>query len=410
MMTSGQAVVGLDVGTTKVLVLIGEVTDPHRVEVVGVGLSQSRGIKKGLVVDMDEAEAAISTALRKAEAFSGYRIIGAYVSVSGGHLASEGSRGAISLPDDHTITRQDLADVLKAAKVDELPDGREVLHLLPQGYSVDGEDGIRNPVGMRASRLEVESLVVSAASGPLHNLAMCVERAGIKVDGFVAGGLAAAHGVLNETEKQLGVLLIDIGGGTTDLTWYQEGQVRFVGALPVGGNHLTNDLSVGLGVPFSAAEEIKVRFTSAIPAAIEEDEVIDAGSFADGGMKKVSKRFAAEIVEARLVEIFELAREELDRGGFDGVLPAGVVLAGGTAQLRGIRDLAMQAFDAPVRVALPDGLMGATDSIQTPAHGVGAGLLRWATAQPDDLHGATSLHRKSSWVSRAKGLVKVFLP
>ncbi len=405
-----QVVVGLDVGTTKVSALIGEVKGPHLVEVVGVGISPSRGLKKGLVVDMEEVASTIATALRKAEAFSGYKIIGAHVSISGGHLASEAARGSISLPGDRPVSQQELSEVLSASRLEEVPDGRDVLHVLPRGYVVDGEDGIRNPVGMLASRLEVEGLVVSSSSAPLHNLARCVERAGIQIDSFVAGGLASAQGVLSDPEREMGVLLIDLGGGTTDMVWYRDGEVRYVGALPVGGNHLTNDLSVGLGVPFSAAEEIKVRFASAVPSSISEDDTIDAGSFSDGEVRRVSKRFTAEIVEARLSEIFGLVTDELEQQAFHGVLPAGVVLTGGTAQLRGIRELAQQAFNAPVRIGPPEGLSGSVDSIRTSAYATGAGLLKWALAQAEELPSVRSMRRRVGWGSRVKGLVKVFLP
>ncbi len=409
-MAGEQVVVGLDVGTTKVSALIGEVRGPHLVEVVGVGISPSRGLKKGLVMDMEEASGTIAAALRKAEAFSGFKIIGAYVSISGSHLSSETAHGSISLAGDRPVSQQELLDVLSAARLEEVPEGREVIHVLPKAYVVDGEDGVRNPIGMLASRLEVEGLVVSSASAPLHNLARCVERAGIQIDGFVAGGLASAQGVLSDTERQLGVLLIDLGGGTTDLVWYRDGEVQFVGALPVGGNHITNDLSVGLGMSFSAAEEMKARFASALPANVSEEETINAGSFSDGEVKQVSKRFMAEIVEARISEIFGLATEELERQSFNGVLPAGVVLAGGTAQLRGIRELAQQAFNAPVRIGLPEGLSGSIDSISASAYATGAGLLKWALARAEELPSARSMRRRVGWGSRVKGLVKVFLP
>ena len=409
-MSGEQVVVGLDVGTTKISALIGEVKSLHQVAVVGVGISQSKGLKKGLVVDMEETAANVTTALKKAEAFSGYKIIGAYVSVSGAHLLSEEVRGAVSMGGGRSVSQQELSEVLRAARLGEVPEGRDVLHVLPKGYVVDGEDGIRNPIGMLASRLEVEGLVVSSSSAPLRNLARCVERAGIKIDGFVAGGLASSQGVLSEPERKLGVLLMDLGGGTTDLTWYRDGVVQCVGALPIGGNHLTNDLSVGLGVPFSAAEEIKVRFASAAQDMVDEEDVIDVGAISDGSVRKVSRRFIAEIVEARLSEIFSLASGEIEKQGFRGVLPAGVVLTGGTAQLRGIRDLAAKSFDSPVRVGLPDGLSGSIDSISGSAYAAGAGLLKWAMAQTEELPAARSPRRRDGWGSRVKSFVKAFLP
>ncbi len=409
-MASEQVVVGLDVGTTKICTLIGEVRKPDLVEVVGVGISPSRGLKKGLIVDMEEAAAAIATSIRKAEAYSGYKIIGSFVAVSGGHLDSELARGSIRLPGDRPVSRQELAHVLDAARLEEVPDGRYVLHVMPRAYVVDGETGVRNPVGMLASTLEVEGLVVTSATAPLQNLAKCVERAGIQIDGFVAAGLASAHGVLRDPERQLGVLLMDLGGGTSDLVWYRDDEVQHVGSLPLGGNHLTNDLAVGLGVPFSAAEEMKVRFACAVPDNVAADEEVDVGLFSNGEQHKVSRRFVAEIVEARMSEIFSLALEDLERHGFDGVLPAGVVLTGGTAQLRGVRELAQQTFSLPVRVGPPEGLTGYIESISTSSYATGAGLLKWVLAQSDDVAGGRLMRKRVGLGSRLKDLVKVFLP
>jgi cell division protein FtsA len=409
-MADEQVVVGLDVGTSKISALIGEVKRPDLVQVVGVGISPSRGLKKGLVVDMEEAAAAIAASLRKAETFSGYRIIGAFVAVSGAHLESDMIHGAVSLPGDRTVSQQDLLEVQRAARLEDVADGRQVLHVLPRGYVVDGEDGVRNPSGMVASILEMEGLVVTSALAPIQNLIRCVDRAGIQIDGLVAAGLASAQGVLSEAEKQLGVLLMDLGGGTTDLTWFKDGEVQYVGALPLGGNHLTNDISVGLGVPFSAAEEIKVRFGHAVPGNVGEDEAIDAATFSEERARKVSRRFLAEIVEARLSETFGLAMEEMQHRGYDGVLPAGVVLTGGTAQLRGIRELAQQTFRAPVRLGLPEGLAGSIDSISTSSYATGAGLLKWVLAQSDEAGGGRSMRRRVGWGGRLKGLAKAFLP
>jgi len=409
-MAGEQIVVGLDVGTSKVSALIGEVKRANLVQVVGVGISPSHGIKKGMVMDMEEAAAAIAASLRKAETFSGYKIIGAFVAVSGAHLDSDVIHGAHSLPGDRPVSRQDLLGVQRAAGLEDVADGRHVLHVLPRGYVVDGEDGVQNPTGMVASNLEMEGLVVTSPLAPIQNLAHCVDRAGIQIDGFVAAGLASAQGVLNDAEEQLGVLLMDLGGGTTDLAWFKDGMVQFAGALPLGGNHLTNDISVGLGVPFSAAEEMKVRFGHALPGNINDDETIDAESFTEGQVRKVSRRFMAEIVEARLSELFGLAMEEMGRRGYDGVLPAGVVLTGGTAQLRGIRELAQQTFRVPVRLGLPEGLAGSIDSISSPAYATGAGLLKWVLAQSDEVGTGRSMRRRVGWGGRLRGLAKAFLP
>ena len=409
-MADEQIVVGLDIGTTKVVALIGEVSRPHQVQVVGHGIVPSRGLRKGLVVDMDEAVEAITSSLKKAESFSGYRIMGAFVAVSGAHLDSELVMGSLGLSGDRPVTRDEAMMVLDSARPNPMTGGRHLLHLLPRGYTVDGENGIRNPVGMLASRLEVEGVAVSSAVAPLQNLMRCIDATTIKVDSFVCAGMASAQGVLSEPERQLGVLLMDIGGGTTDLAWFRKGEVQFAGALPIGGNHITNDLAVGLGVPFSAAEEIKRRYAGAVPGNVTDDETVDAGSFGDGQSRKVSRRFIAEIVEARVLEIFSMAMMGLENRGYDGVLPAGVVLTGGSAQLRGIRELAQQYFRTPVRIGSPEGLAGAIDSINNPAYATAAGLLKWANVQGDELPAARSLRKQMGVGSRIRGLFKAFLP
>lgn len=409
-MADEQIVVGLDIGTTKVVALIGEVSRPHLVQVVGHGIVPSRGLRKGLVVDMDEAVEAITSSLKKAESFSGYRIMGAFVAVSGAHLDSEVVTGSLDLSGDRPVTREEALMVLDNARPNPMSGGRQLLHLLPRGYTVDGENGIRNPVGMLASCLEVEGVAVSSAVAPLQNLTRCIDATTIKVDNFVCAGMASAQGVLSEPERQLGVLLMDIGGGTTDLAWFRKGEVQFAGALPIGGNHITNDLAVGLGVPFSAAEEIKRRFASAVPGNVTDDETVDAGAFGDGQTRKVSRRFMAEIVEARVSEIFSMAMWGLENRGYDGVLPAGVVLTGGSAQLRGIRELAQQYFKTPVRIGSPEGLAGAIDSINSPAYSTAAGLLKWAHVQGDELPVARPLRKRMGVGARMRGLFKAFLP
>lgn len=408
-MVGARVIVGLDIGTTKVCTLIAEVKGPDQIQVVGVGVFPSRGLRKGVVVDMDDASEAIASSLKKAEVFSGYKIVGAFVAVSGAHLESECVSGGLSLAGDRPVSRQDLGEVLNLVNPARAA-GRRVLHVIPRGYTIDGENGIRNPIGMLGTRLEVEGLVVSSGAAPLQNLARCVESTGIQVDGFVSAGVASTHAVLSDTEKRLGVLLLDMGGGTTDLIWFQGGEARFVGALPLGGYHLTNDISVGLGVPFSAAEEMKTRFASAVPAAVQAEETIDVGSVSRNDGHPVSRRYMSEIVEARVSEIFDLAMEELRERELEGVPPAGVVLTGGTAQLRGIRELAQQAFDAQARVGHPEGLVGLTDSISSPAYATAAGLLRWVLAQSEDLSGARSMRRHVGVGARLKGLVKAFLP
>ena len=403
-------VVGLDVGTTKICTLIGEVQGDE-VQVVGVGISPSRGIRKGIVVDMNEAAAAIATSIKKAETFSGYKIVGAYVGVSGGRIESQLVRGRLPLSDRRPISKQDLAEVLDRANPNEIPEGRRVLHLLPKAYVVDGEEGVHNPLGMVASVIEVEGLLVTAGEAPIENLERCVERAGIQIDGLVAAGLASAQAVLTDVEKQLGVLLIDFGGGSTDLVWISGKDAQFVGTLPFGGNHITNDLSMVLGVPFAGAEELKLAVGCANPDEVPGDEMVDVGAFSDGEEKQVSRRLMAEVVEARVSEILELTLEELKKGGFDGVLPAGVVLTGAGAQLRGLRESIQEFFKVPARAGDPDGLAGGADSVVSPVYSTSVGLLKWVLAQPGDLVSGRPLNRGGvGFWGRISGLFRAFLP
>ena len=408
-MARAQVVVGLDIGTAKVCTLIGEVKG-SLVQVVGVGVAPSRGIRRGIVVDMEDAAAAIASSLRKAETFSGYKIVGAYVAVSGAHLECEPVHGQITLSRERAVSRQDLADVLGVARPEDVPEGRRTLHVLPKGYVVDGEDGINNPLGMLASTLEVEGLRVTAGSAPLLNLARCVERAGIKIDGFVSAGLASAYAALSESERQLGVLLVDIGGGTTDLVWIREDAVQYVGAVPFGGNHVTNDLSMVLGLPFAAAEELKVQFASAAPGSVPGDEMVDVGAYSDAEMQEIPRRLMAEVAEARLSELLSMGEDELRAGGFDRVLPAGVVLTGGSAQLRGMREMVQDVFGVPARIGQPEGLDGPVDSVVSPVYSTGVGLLKWVLAQPGDLASSRPARRNTSLAGRLKGMIRAFLP
>jgi cell division protein FtsA len=387
-----RVVVGLDVGTTKICTLIGEIQD-DRVQVVGIGVTPSRGIRKGIVVDMDEAAAAISTSIKKAETFSGYKIVGAYLAVSGSHISSQLVRGRLSLSGKRPISKQDVAEVLDRARPSALPEGRRMLHLLPKAYVVDGEEGVHNPLGMLASILEVEGLLVTASEAPLQNLAWCVERAGIKIDDFVCAGLASAQAALSDVERQLGALLIDFGAGSTDFVWVAGQDVQSVGALPFGGNHITNDLSMVLGLPFAAAEELKAAFASATPAHVAGDEMVDVGSLSDGEEKSVPRRLIAEVVEARVAEMLELLLEDLKEGGFDGVLPAGVVLTGAGAHLRGLRETVQDFFKVPARAGDPEGLAAAADPVVNPAYSTVFGLLRWVSAQPGDLASSRPVSR-----------------
>lgn len=384
-MSRERIVVGIDVGTTKVCTLIAEVTEDGQLEVIGAGIAPSRGLKKGIIVNVDEAVESIETSVRKAEQQSGFRIVSAFVGIAGAHISTVNSDGVVAVKrHDGLVAPEDVNRALEAARVISIPADREIIHALPRHFVVDGQEGIKNPTGMLGHRLEVHTTIVAGASTSIHNLRRCIDRVGIGVDGLVLQPLAAGEAALTEAEKELGVVLLDIGGGTTDVGVFTEGSLAFAAVLPIGGNHVSNDIAVGLRTPLAAAEEIKLRYGFAIAEELGEDRTIDVASFDRGEGKPVSRRHLAEIIEERLTETFELVREQLRRGGYEQDLPAGVVLAGGTAQLGGIRRLASRCLGGPVRIGTPTGIYGLVDTISSPAYAASVGLLKYGMEQLDE--------------------------
>ncbi len=380
-MSNDRIVVGVDVGTTKVAALIAEVSEDDHLEVIGVGIVPSRGMKKGVVVNPEEVVESIVSAVQKSEQQSGFKIVSAFVGISGGHISTQTSQGVVAVRHpERQISPDDVQRALEAARVVTVPADREIVHVLPRHYVVDGQDGIKNPVGMLGHRIEVQTTIVSGAMTSVNNLVRCVERAGLGIDSLVLQPVAAAEAALTEAEREIGVTLVDIGAGTTDIGVFVEGALVFAAVLPVGGFQVSNDLAVGLRTPFAAAEEIKVRHGYALPELLEDDRMIDVSSFDTGDGRPVSRRQVSEIIEPRLEETFELVQEQLERADIRG-LPAGVVLCGGTSQLGGIRRLAAEVFHAPVRVGSPTGIYGLTDQISSPAYATSVGLLKWGLEQ-----------------------------
>ncbi|MCC6174647.1 MAG: cell division protein FtsA [Chloroflexi bacterium] len=408
-MARERIVVGIDVGTTKVCTLIAAVSAEDQLEIIGAGITPSRGMRRGVVVDVDDAVQAIGASVQKAEQQSGFKIMSAYVGISGAHVSSTNSHGVVAVRRaDNVITADDIDRALEAAKVVNLPQDREVIHVVPRHFVIDGQEGINNPAGMLGRRLEVETTVVTGAQTAIHNLTRCIEQVNVGIDELVVQPIAAGEAVLTTAEKDMGVALIDLGGGTTDAGVFIDGSVAYVSSIPVGGNHISNDIAVGLRTPFLAADELKIRHGYAISEAIEEDRTIDIASYDAGDGGPVSRRALAEIIEARLDETFELVRDSLERGGFEigrsgreGGLSAGVVLVGGTAQLQGIRRLASEVFSTPVRIGTPTGMFGLVESISNPAFATSVGLLKWGLTQADEfggVHGDGVVGRLREWL------------
>lgn len=378
-MTAERIVVGLDVGTTKVVALVAEVGSDDRVRVIGVGFEPSQGMNKGTVVDVAAATEAVRAAKLQAERTSGYELGRAYVSVAGKHILSINSRGVTGLnPSRGVVEQDDIEKALEAARAVALPHNREVLHVIPRTYVVDGQEGIHNPLGQHAYRLEVEAHIITAASSSLRNLEKCVNDAGLAVDRFVLNPLASAETVLTQQERESGCVVIDIGGGTTDLAVYIEDTVWHTAVIEVGGHHITNDIAHVLHLPLNEAERIKIDDGNAVPGTVDTDKIITVQPFGEDMPTQVLASDLSMIIEARVDEIFTLVMQELKRSGYDGLLPAGVVLTGGTSSLKNIRHSAANVLNLPARVGAPSRITGLTDKLTRPMHSTGVGLLHFA--------------------------------
>jgi cell division protein FtsA len=400
--------VGLDVGTTKICALVGETDEFGGLRILGVGLEPARGMRKGVVVNVEEASNAIANAVEKAQRSAGYEIGAAFVSLAGSHISSVNSRGVAGVGGaSHGIDQDDIERALDAAQAIAIPHGREVLHVIPRGFSVDGQDGSRQPMGMHGFRLEVEAHIITAAAASVQNLTKCVESAGVTVEAYVLNPLASAEVVLTDTEKEMGVVVCDIGGGTTDLAIYLDGNVWHTMVLSVGGNHLTSDIAHGLRLPADMAERIKIQHGNAFSGEVASTEHFSIQPFGEDRPVEVSRLDLATIIEARVEEMFSLVLQEVKRTGYDGLLPAGIVLTGGTSLLPGIRKVATEVLNLPCRTAGPTNLQGLVDKLEGPAFSTSVGLLRWAQHESQAIGRANGKKRKKG-AARSVDLGKSF--
>lgn len=387
-------VVGLDIGTSKISCVAAEMTDDGAVHIVGIGEAPSRGLRKGVVVDLDATVAAIKSCVEQAELMAGVSIDSAVVGIAGGHIRSFNSRGVVAVSGrDRSVSKQDHERVMGAARAVNIPPDREILHVLSQEYVLDDQGGIHMPVGMNGSRLEANVHIVTAACTSVQNLVIAVNRAGIEVRDTVLEQVAAAEACLSDHERELGVGLIDIGGGTTDLAIFERGSVWHTSVLPVGGEHFTNDLAIGLRTPAPDAERLKLRYGCAMASMIHEDEAIEVPSVGGRKPRLLSRQVMAEILQPRAEEVFALLHEEISRSGFDRILNAGVVLAGGGSLLPGIPEVAEQVFDLPVRTGVPQGAEGLVEPASGPQHATVVGLaLHGSRNRPPEKRQGMVLH------------------
>ncbi len=409
-MPRDDVIVAVDVGTTKICTLIAEVDQHRQINIVGVGTAPSAGMKKGVVVNIDEAAGAIQRSVRKCERLSGYSVASAYVGVTGAHISGINRRGVVAVsPNAAEITSLDVERAKEAARVQAIANDREIIHVLARGYTLDGQDGVRDPVGMAGRRLEAEMHIITGGTTSIHNLVRCVNRAGLEIDELILQPLASSEAVISAAEKDIGVALADIGGGTTDIAIFHEGGVAYTSALVVAGNHVTKDLALGLRAPFVAAERIKLEYGSALPEGVDPNDTLEIPTYEQEEGELISRRLVAEIIESRVAEILSLIHTEISRAGYDGHLPAGVVLVGGTAELADIRQLGRDVLNLPVRVGVPGGVIGLTDTILRPAYATSIGLLLWAAYHTDGTYATVPAFTDWKGVNRLKGWFREFL-
>ena len=365
----------IDVGTTKICTTIADVNDGGNIRVVGVGITPSHGLHKGLVVNIGDARESIRESIKKAEQASNYKIESAYVGVTGRHVSSLNNRGVVAITrNDRLVRPDDLRRVLQCAQSVKTPSDRKLLHVIPRGYAVDGQTGVKNPVGMHGFRLDVETHVITAAVTSIQNLVKCIRGIGVDIDGLILEPLASSEAVLTEDEKQVGIILADIGGGTTDIAVFREGSIWHTSILPVAGYQITRDVSLGLGLPFDVAEEMKKRYGSVMP--VYESKVETPAGISEDG-HGVSYQDLCDIIRARVEEIIRLVLLELPRSGYETLVPAGLVLTGGSSNLSGIEALGRDILQLPVRVGVPTSVHGITDALRDPAYATSVGLLLW---------------------------------
>lgn len=413
-MGRGGTFAAIDVGSTKICTVVGDATPDGEFRVLGVGISPAFGLGKGVVENIQEATESIRSSVDKAERSSGTHISSAYVGISGAHISSMNNRGIVAVASrQHPISHDDVARAVDAARTVSIPTNREVLHVIPRFYVVDGQEVVRDPTGMYGQRLDVEAHIITGTVTAMQNLMQCVEGAGVAVDALVLEPLAAADAILEHEERMQGVILADIGGGTTDLAVYVDGTIYHTAVLPVGGYHLTHDLVVGLRAPFKAAEEAKHRHGHALPSAVDPHETVEIDAFGSDRRREVPRRRIAEILQARVEEILEMIYMEVKRAGYDEMISAGLVLTGGTANLRGIDKLAEEVLQMPVRVGTPRHMHGLVETISNPAYATSVGLLRWAIREQQ---GSFRTLRPrpgialAGWLERFRNLARVLLP
>lgn len=367
-------IVGLDIGTSKVVAIVGEITPDNEVEIIGLGSHPSRGLKKGVVINIESTVQSIQRAVEEAELMAGCQIHSVYAGIAGSHVRSLNSHGIVAIRDKEVMPA-DVGRVIDAARAVAIPADQKILHILPQEFIIDDQESIREPVGMSGVRLEAKVHMVTGAVSAAQNIIKCVRRCGLEVDDIILEQLASSYAVLTDDEKELGVCLVDIGGGTTDIAVFTEGAIRHTAVIPIAGDQVTNDIAVALRTPTQYAEDIKIKYACALTQLASVDETIEVPSVGDRPDRRLARQTLAEVVEPRYEELFTLIQAELRRSGFEDLCAAGIVLTGGSSKMEGAVELAEEIFHMPVRLGVPQYVTGLVDVVRSPIHSTGVGLL-----------------------------------
>ncbi len=372
-------IVGLDIGTSKVVAIVGEVSNDE-IEIIGLGSSRSRGLKKGVVVNIESTVHSIQRAIEEAELMAGCEIHSVFAGIAGSHIRSLNSHGIVAIR-DHEVTMSDVDRVIDAARAVAIPADQKILHILPQEFVIDHQEGVKEPIGMSGVRLEAKVHIVTGAVSAAQNIIKCVRRCGLEVDDVILEQLASSYAVLIEDEKELGVCLVDTGGGTTDIAVFTDGAIHHTAVIPIAGDQVTNDIAVALRTPTQHAEDIKVQYACALTQLANAEETIDVPSVGDRPSRRLSRQTLAEVVEPRYEELFTLVQAELRRSGFEDLVAAGIVLTGGSSKMEGVVELAEEIFHMPVRIGMPQHVSGLADVVKNPIYSTGVGLLLFGRKQ-----------------------------
>ena len=379
-MTGGKLIVGLDIGTSKVVAIVGEAGSDGELKVVGLGSHPSRGLKKGMVVDIESTVQSIQRAVEEAERMAGCQVHSVYAGIAGSHIRSLNSHGIVAIR-DREVFQHDLERVIDAARAVAIPADQKILHILPQEYVIDSQEGIKEPLGMSGVRLEAKVHLVTCAVNAAQNIEKCIRRCGLDVDDIILEQLASSYSVLTDDERELGVCIVDIGGGTTDIAIFTEGAIRHTGVIPIAGDQVTNDIAMALRTPTQYAEEIKIKYACALAQLAGADQTIRVPGVGERSSRELSRQALAEVVEPRYDELFTLVQAEIRRSGFEESLGAGIVLTGGTSRMEGAVELAEEIFHMPVRLGVPAGVQGMLDIVRNPIYATAVGLLLFGQKQ-----------------------------